>query len=163
MYGNGFVVCMFVRMTAHQGSQLAPTEAAWAVPEFREFFFEICGMVAKCRNSREICPSACEICLASAIFMPHIHSPFARFVTGPSRRTCLATSKCIALQTTCRQRSCCATTAARLAETRADHGSGHVDVELRLVVCSGGNAVCVLCCVSKQREHGANLRGSCAK
>ena len=35
--------------------------------------------VAKCRNSREICPSACEFCLASAVFMPHIHSPFARF------------------------------------------------------------------------------------
>ena len=61
--------------------------ARWGEPEFREFLFEICGMVAKCRNSGEICPSACEICLASAIFMPHIHSPFARFVTGPSRNS----------------------------------------------------------------------------
>ena len=59
--------------------------SVWAVPEFRDFFFEICGMVSKCRNSREICPSACEICLASAIFMPHIHSPFA-FGLLPVRR-----------------------------------------------------------------------------
>jgi len=42
------------------------------VAEFRDFFFEICGMVAKCRNSREICPSACEICLVSVTFMPDI-------------------------------------------------------------------------------------------
>ena len=49
-----------------------PVNSLLGFPTVSRVVFKICGVVAKGRNSREICPSAREICLASAIFMPHI-------------------------------------------------------------------------------------------
>ena len=42
------------------GDEKTTGDRCWLGPDFREFFFEICVVVAKRRNSREICGSGGE-------------------------------------------------------------------------------------------------------